>query len=511
MPWSVRQGGGDCGESQWAVVNTDSGETMGCHDTEGDANAQLAALNANVDESTTTVETVTERQATPRLTDAEAGGRMQIQLITPGWGSSGYYAAPVLEAAARDQVFGSGTHMYLDHPTMAEDEERPERSVRDLAAVLDEDARWTGDALVADARVFSPWHRVLGEMADAIGVSVRAAAEVSEGEAEGRHGRIVERLDQGISVDFVTHAGRGGKVLEVLESASADLAEAVSDKDWSGFSASDYTPEQWRRACLIDTGEGADDSKSRYKLPVREPGGAVNRNGAHAAASVLGGGRGGVQASADQKKSAAKKLVSLYRNQLNEDPPDSLLSAAGDSSEAASHVPVHPAGQSNNTQESEEDTTMPQIEEARLRQLEEDAGRVQTLETERDQARTQLAEITEQLAVERAREYARDYGTRRVREANSELPAPVVERIVAEAMRQIPLTDGDEGQRRLDTDAFNTRVDQAREAEESYLSGISETTGRVRGLGGGDDKQVTEADVDNVVAGAFGRQAVKGA
>ena len=55
------------------------------------------------------------------------------------------------------------------------------------------------------------------------------------------------------------------------------------------------------------------------------------------------------------------------------------------------NVPA-PAGQTTTTQESREDT-MPQIEEARLRQLEEDAGRVQQLTesvtqltTERDDA-----------------------------------------------------------------------------------------------------------------------------
>jgi len=107
---------------------------------------------------------------------------------------------------------------------------------------------------------------------------------------------------------------------------------AVSDRPWSSFTAADYTPEQWRRACLIDTGEGDVDSKSRYKLPVREPGGAINRNGVHAAAAVLAGGRGGVQASAEQKAKAARALVRIYRTDLNEEPPDSLLRLAGQSS-----------------------------------------------------------------------------------------------------------------------------------------------------------------------------------
>jgi HK97 family phage prohead protease len=104
---------------------------------------------------------------------------------------------------------------------------------------------------------------------------------------------------------------------------------AVSDASWGQFTQADYSPEQWRRACLIDTGEGEPDSKARYKLPVREPDGTLNRNAAHAAASVLGGGRGGVDAPTDAKRTAARKLVGIYRNDLEEDPPESLMRLAG--------------------------------------------------------------------------------------------------------------------------------------------------------------------------------------
>jgi HK97 family phage prohead protease len=114
-------------------------------------------------------------------------------------------------------------------------------------------------------------------------------------------------------------------------SAKAAGAAKVSDTPWSNFSASDYTPEQWRRACLIDTGEGAVDAKSRYKLPVREPSGTLNRGGVHAAASALAGARGGLQASAEQKATAARKLLRLY-SEIGDDPPDSLKRLAGVSS-----------------------------------------------------------------------------------------------------------------------------------------------------------------------------------
>ncbi len=109
---------------------------------------------------------------------------------------------------------------------------------------------------------------------------------------------------------------------------------AVSDAPWSRFSAADYDLRQWTRACLIDTGEGEPDSKDRYKLPVKEPGGAVNRGGAHAAAGVLAGARGGVQASEEQKRAAARKLLAIYRDDLDEEPPESLMTMAGMSTSA---------------------------------------------------------------------------------------------------------------------------------------------------------------------------------
>jgi HK97 family phage prohead protease len=105
----------------------------------------------------------------------------------------------------------------------------------------------------------------------------------------------------------------------------------ASTTPWGNFTAADYTPEQYRRACLIDTGEGDVDSKDRYKLPVREPGGALNVGGVHAAAGALAGARGGLSVSADQKRAAARKLIRLY-GEIGEEPPDSLRSLAGSGS-----------------------------------------------------------------------------------------------------------------------------------------------------------------------------------
>jgi hypothetical protein len=50
MPYDIVQGGGDCAESQWAVVKQGTDESVGCHDTEEEAIAQVAAIMSSEDE-----------------------------------------------------------------------------------------------------------------------------------------------------------------------------------------------------------------------------------------------------------------------------------------------------------------------------------------------------------------------------------------------------------------------------------------------------------------------------
>ncbi|WP_248582592.1 hypothetical protein [Nocardioides sp. InS609-2] len=174
---------------------------------------------------------ITEKAAA----EAKNTGLLPIQFISAGWGSSGYYSPQVIEQAATDQVIPAGTHMYADHPTDAEDAERPVRSVKDIMAVTVGESRlatqadvtaWGADlgALVGEARVVPQWQPLLEAVRDQIGTSIRGSAtDIVEGEAEGRRGGIIEGLVAPVlSVDFVTRAGRGGKVLSVMESAAAN-------------------------------------------------------------------------------------------------------------------------------------------------------------------------------------------------------------------------------------------------------------------------------------------------
>jgi hypothetical protein len=147
------------------------------------------------------------------------GARLKIQIINEGQGSSGFYPADVLEQAATDKVFNAGTLMFADHPTESEDWQRPERSIKDLVGVLATDAVFEGGALIAEANIFSGWRDQINDMKDTIGVSIRAGAEVAIEDNGGGPVQVIKRLTHAASVDFVTMAGRGGAILEVLESA----------------------------------------------------------------------------------------------------------------------------------------------------------------------------------------------------------------------------------------------------------------------------------------------------
>lgn len=97
---------------------------------------------------------------------------------------------------------------------------------------------------------------------------------------------------------------------------------AASDTPWGNFSQSDYSLDQWKSACLVDSGQGDPNSKERYKLPVREPSGKLNVNGIHAAAARIGQ----VQP-ASKRAGAARKLIALYK-EVGETPPDTLTGKA---------------------------------------------------------------------------------------------------------------------------------------------------------------------------------------
>lgn len=106
---------------------------------------------------------------------------------------------------------------------------------------------------------------------------------------------------------------------------------AVSNAPWDGSPSKWPDGASYCKACLIDQSPpGQEPTKDDGKLPIYEPNGDINRNAVHSAASVLAGGMGGLKGvSAQDKRTAAKKLLSIYQNDLQEDAPPSLKKIAG--------------------------------------------------------------------------------------------------------------------------------------------------------------------------------------
>jgi len=156
------------------------------------------------------------------------GNKWKVKVIEAGWGSSGYYGPDML-AEYGPVVFKKGTKVFMNHPSISESNDRPERDVEKLAGKLVSDAYFTENGLVADIEFYSHYAPIIREMSGDVGLSIHALGSANVGEAEGRQGPIIESLvvDPMTSVDVVTVAGAGGKFLSLLESYTRKDAETV--------------------------------------------------------------------------------------------------------------------------------------------------------------------------------------------------------------------------------------------------------------------------------------------
>lgn len=166
-----------------------------------------------------------------------SGKKWSAKIIEAGWGSSGYYPADMLKAYG-PVVFKKGTKVFMNHPSVTEASDRPERDVRNLIGRLSSDAVFneSDNSLTSTIEFYNHVAPVIREMWEDVGLSIHAYGEANVGEAEGRQGPIIERLvaDPLTSVDVVTVAGAGGKFLSLLESyarkdEATELSESVSE------------------------------------------------------------------------------------------------------------------------------------------------------------------------------------------------------------------------------------------------------------------------------------------
>lgn len=115
----------------------------------------------------------------------------------------------------------AGLKMYLDHPTDREEIEKPERSIKDWLATIEES--WFEDGkILGRVHVHAKW--LWENLKDEtfrknIGISINASGRMSYGTIDGVKMQIVETIVIPKSVDWVTEPGARGRVLQLIESA----------------------------------------------------------------------------------------------------------------------------------------------------------------------------------------------------------------------------------------------------------------------------------------------------
>lgn len=423
-------------------------------------------------ESAATAERVALAESIDGAARPQGSGLMLLQLVTEGWGSSGFYAGPVLAEAAR--VFPAGTRLFMDHATAEEEESRPERSVKDLAAVLVEDARYDPDrrGLVALAKPLPTYRHLLADkdFVEAVGLSIRASGIAEHGTAEGRSGLIVREITSATSVDFVTRAGRGGKVLALLESARTQLAEAPTEQTrtaidravraaWAvgedGYAwVRDYDPDRslvWFEAGARGieattweqhyTGTGRDIALVGDRRPV-------------VAETVYRPAPAGMSESADPAADeAGQPPASTTIHEIREGP-----AMSGDQTGGSA-----PASAGTNT------ATTVQISEAEHR----------SVVAARDAALREAADAKRELAGYRAVEQARPIVASVL--AESGLPHAAQAKVQADVLKRVPLTEAGV----LDDNALRGLVLAEATGEKAYLAQLAEANGvgQVAGMG----------------------------
>jgi len=169
--------------------------------------------------------------ASVRPTDA-TGKVWDITLIRPGLSKNKrQYSPGILKEAL--PLF-EGCWSYLDHPTEAQEQDRPERSIVEKAGKVTQVHSGVDGAMVGTLTVVNPWLRETMKNAHDLGMddfvqfSINAVGTGENVREGGEEYFRIDRIDKVNSVDAVTTAAAGGKVNRLL----AAVKKEASEMDW---------------------------------------------------------------------------------------------------------------------------------------------------------------------------------------------------------------------------------------------------------------------------------------
>ena len=415
-----------------------------------------------VEEKATGAALIHETWTLAEAPGAKQGAKYLARLIDAGEGSSAFYSPEVLEQAAKDRVFRKGTRIHLDHPRRSDDRELPERSVKDWVGVLDEDAVYNPDAqaLEAPVRIFAPYQQLIWEMREEVGMSIRAWAD-TEPTPTGKP--KLTRFTEAGSVDFVTAAGRGGKLLEVIES----LQPVPARREATARDRREQLEVAVHEAYKTDDNyvwiRDYDESELLVWFEV---------DGAHCW---------------QQSYTVADDDLSV-----------SLTGEAIEVRPVVQYVPVNTEGETESTKEA----TMPQIDEAKLAELTAAADRVSTLEAQLADKDKQIAE--KDLAIKAHENSVLAGKALATVEGFDKLPELAQARVAEALSRNVPVTESFD----FDPEKFNEMAAAAVAREADYLAKVAPPAADERITGfGASGKATTESTGRS--RNAWGRQIKK--
>ena len=204
-------------------------------------------------------------------------GTIFTALITEGQGTSAYYPASVLE---RDVGLFEGAHCYIDHPTTTEQRTRPERSVRDLAGIV-HNPRFIqngpeGTGSYGDVEVLEHWKPFIEQVAPHTGMSIRASGLAKQATIDGKTLIAAEKFTRVRSVDFVTKAGRGGKLLQESErDGEPDVQVAAREVVDRYLKERGLTEETVNAADFIEAMRGSTEGTQEDDMDLQEAQGKI--------------------------------------------------------------------------------------------------------------------------------------------------------------------------------------------------------------------------------------------
>jgi hypothetical protein len=192
--------------------------------------------------------------------------KFRVILLKEGMGNARdayYYSKDALVSAV--PVF-EGKKIYSDHPSLTDEEVRPERSVRDILGYFEnvavEELPDGCSALMGDVNIMPDkpfeWARALLRNSvdyakkfpdkEFVGLSINANGDAQEAsiqevlksapagakdklakaiESGTSSVRVVSKIDEAVSCDLVTEAGAGGKIISLLEADQMKVKEAT--------------------------------------------------------------------------------------------------------------------------------------------------------------------------------------------------------------------------------------------------------------------------------------------